>query len=79
MFYSQQKRSCAGKRAYVTIGECERAIRALKSQWRGNRHRVVHPYRCNACSAWHLSSMERGEHEERKIQHKRFYAALDPA
>jgi len=78
MFYSEQQRSCAGKHAYVTIGEAERAIRGLKDRYRGKRHKKVHVYRCNHCCGFHLSSMERGEHEERRHQHFRMYG-LEPA
>lgn len=78
MFYSEQKRSCAGKHSYVTIGEAERAMQGLRKKFRANRHKKVHVYRCRDCSAFHLSSMEKGEHEERRHQHFRLYG-LEPA
>ena len=59
--------SCSGKATYHTIGECERAMKALarRGAFGHAKSRNVHPYRCNTCQGWHHSSMTRAEYEER--------------
>lgn len=68
MQFSKKPGSCNGKAVYVTIGACERAMKKLCSRFR-RKHHVVHPYHCNSCGGYHVSSMTRGEHEEKIFQH----------
>lgn len=56
------------KTIYTTRGQAERAAKGVKGS--------AHPYYCNQCCGYHITSMDDSRYDEARKGHERFFKSM---